>query len=70
MITIEKEFTYEETYPLSRLGDPKNLLFFDIETTGFSHGSGQYLCYHCRRYLLFISVAFKERSVLVYHECC
>lgn len=36
MITIEKDFLFEETYPLSRLGDPKDLLFFDIETTGFS----------------------------------
>ena len=36
MITIEKEFALPETYPLSRLGDPDRLLFFDIETTGFS----------------------------------
>ncbi|MBQ7794935.1 MAG: ribonuclease H-like domain-containing protein [Lachnospiraceae bacterium] len=36
MITIEKEFTFEETYPLSRLGNRDELLFFDIETTGFS----------------------------------
>ena len=36
MITIDKEFTFEETYPLSRLGNKDELLFFDIETTGFS----------------------------------
>lgn len=36
MITIEKEFAFEETYPLSRLGNKDELLFFDIETTGFS----------------------------------
>lgn len=36
MITIEKEFQFEETYPLSRLGKKEELLFFDIETTGFS----------------------------------
>lgn len=36
MITIEKEFTFEESYPLSRLGERDRLLFFDIETTGFS----------------------------------
>lgn len=36
MITIEKEFEFQETYPLSRLGKREELLFFDIETTGFS----------------------------------
>lgn len=36
MITIEKKFPFSSPYPLSRLGDPGQLLFFDIETTGFS----------------------------------
>ena len=36
MITIEKSFPGTVTYPLKRLGDPKKLVFFDIETTGFS----------------------------------
>jgi len=36
MITIEKDFLFEETYPLSRFGKKDELLFFDIETTGFS----------------------------------
>lgn len=36
MITIEKEFEFQETYPLARLGKREELLFFDIETTGFS----------------------------------
>lgn len=36
MITIDKTFSFDETYPLSRLGDRSGLLFFDIETTGFS----------------------------------
>lgn len=36
MKVIEKEFHVEETYPLSRLGKREDLLFFDIETTGFS----------------------------------
>lgn len=36
MIIIDKEFTFEESYPLSRLGKKEELLFFDIETTGFS----------------------------------
>lgn len=36
MITIEKEFHSTSAYPLSRLGNPTGLLFFDIETTGFS----------------------------------
>ena len=36
MITIDKEFLFEESYPLSSLGKREELLFFDIETTGFS----------------------------------
>lgn len=36
MITIEKVFSFEESYPLSKFGDMEQLLFFDIETTGFS----------------------------------
>ena len=36
MITIKKDFPLTSSYPLDRLGDPKQLLFFDIETTGFS----------------------------------
>lgn len=38
MITINKSFTLSSPYPLSRLGSPETLLFFDIETTGFSAG--------------------------------
>lgn len=36
MITIEKHLDWPDTYPLSRLGALDSLLFFDIETTGFS----------------------------------
>lgn len=36
MITLQKQINFEETYPLDRLGDREGLLFFDIETTGFS----------------------------------
>ena len=36
MITIEKTISLEISYPISRLGDPESLAFFDIETTGFS----------------------------------
>jgi uncharacterized protein YprB with RNaseH-like and TPR domain len=37
MITLHKTIEFEETYPLDRIGDKKEeLLFFDIETTGFS----------------------------------
>lgn len=36
MIIIENDFDVKETYPLSRLGNREELLFFDIETTGFS----------------------------------
>jgi uncharacterized protein YprB with RNaseH-like and TPR domain len=36
MITLKKHITFEETYPFHRLGNREDLLFFDIETTGFS----------------------------------
>ena len=36
MITLQKQINFEETYPLDRIGDREELLFFDIETTGFS----------------------------------
>lgn len=36
MITIEKRMEFPDTYPLSRIGSLSELLFFDIETTGFS----------------------------------
>lgn len=36
MITIEKTLDLPDTYPLERIGKLEDLLFFDIETTGFS----------------------------------
>lgn len=36
MVTIEKKLDFPYTYPLERLGKLDELLFFDIETTGFS----------------------------------
>ena len=39
MITIHKPFDLPFTYPLERIGKLEEILFFDIETTGFS-GSG------------------------------
>ena len=36
MITVQEAVNFPETYPLSRLGRREELLFFDIETTGFS----------------------------------
>lgn len=36
MITIEKRLELPDTYPLERIGPLQELLFFDIETTGFS----------------------------------
>ena len=45
MITIEKRLELPESYPLSRIGTPDQLLFFDIETTGLS-------AEHSRLYLI------------------
>lgn len=36
MITIQKTLSLPDTYPLTRIGRLDELLFFDIETTGFS----------------------------------
>lgn len=36
MITVTKRLTLPDTYPLERIGALSELLFFDIETTGFS----------------------------------
>ena len=36
MKTICHPIDFPGAYPLSRLGSPESLLFFDIETTGFS----------------------------------
>lgn len=36
MITEKHDFAFLDTYPLKRLGPVEKLLFFDIETTGFS----------------------------------
>ncbi len=36
MITLQKTIAFQETYPFDRIGRKEDLLFFDIETTGFS----------------------------------
>ncbi len=36
MITVQKQLHLPDTYPLERIGRLEDLLFFDIETTGFS----------------------------------
>lgn len=36
MIILENDFTFEGSYPMERLGKRDQILFFDIETTGFS----------------------------------
>ncbi|MGN0158792.1 MAG: ribonuclease H-like domain-containing protein [Brotaphodocola sp.] len=36
MITVKKQLDLPDTYPLNRIGPLNDLLFFDIETTGFS----------------------------------
>lgn len=36
MITIKKQLSLPDTYPFERIGRREEILFFDIETTGFS----------------------------------
>lgn len=47
MITASHTFTTPDTYPLDRLGQPDKLLFFDIETTGFSGANHQVYLIGC-----------------------
>lgn len=50
MITIQETIQLPDTYPLERLGDPKDILFFDIETTGFSGDTSQLYLIGCTYY--------------------
>ena len=47
MITVQKSITLPDTYPLGRLGRLEELLFFDIETTGFSGEHSQLYLIGC-----------------------
>lgn len=47
MITIKHPVDFPETYPLNRIGPKKDLLFFDIETTGFSGDTSQLYLIGC-----------------------
>ena len=58
MITIQNTFDAEGSYPLARLGDPASLLFFDIETTGFS---GDF----CTVYLIGCVATYCQSAVMV-----
>ena len=50
MITIEKKLLLPDTYPLERIGKLDELLFFDIETTGFSGDRFQLYLIGCTYY--------------------
>ena len=50
MITIEKKLLLPDTYPLERIGKLDELLFFDIETTGFSGDRCQLYLIGCTYY--------------------
>lgn len=50
MITFKHTFRPPDTYPLDRLGRPDKLLFFDIETTGFSAEHHQIYLIGCTFY--------------------
>lgn len=47
MITIEKQLSFPNTYPLERIGSLEELLFFDIETTGLSGDSASVYLIGC-----------------------
>ena len=47
MITIKHPIDFPDTYPLDRIGPLKDLLFFDIETTGFSGETSQLYLIGC-----------------------
>lgn len=50
MITIQKKVNLPDTYPLERLGPLDEILFFDIETTGFSGDSTTLYLIGCTYY--------------------
>jgi len=50
MITIKHPTDPPDTYPLERIGPLKDLLFFDIETTGFSGDTSQLYLIGCTYY--------------------
>lgn len=50
MILLEQPAVFENSYDLTRLGQPDQLLFFDIETTGFSGDSSQLYLIGCLYY--------------------
>ena len=60
MITIKHPVSPDITYPLERIAPLRDLLFFDIETTGFSGDTSQlYLIgcvYHCLLYTSFLAL--------------
>ncbi len=47
MITIKHPIDFPNTYPLDRIGPLKDILFFDIETTGFSGETSQLYLIGC-----------------------
>lgn len=47
MITIKHPIDFPDTYPLDRIGPLKDILFFDIETTGFSGETSQLYLIGC-----------------------
>lgn len=47
MITVHKKPELPDTYPLERIGKRSELLFFDIETTGFSGDTSQLYLIGC-----------------------
>lgn len=47
MISINKPFSLSHTYPLERIGKLEDILFFDIETTGFSGDSSRLYLIGC-----------------------
>lgn len=50
MLHIQKTLSLHPNYPLERLGDRESLLFFDIETTGFSADSSALYLIGCLYY--------------------
>ena len=76
MITIKHPVDLPDTYPLDRIGPLKDLLFFDIETTGFSGDTSHLYLIGCtyhdasresERELLTAFFAFMERFRILVH---
>lgn len=72
MLIFENDFPFTENYPLERIGKREQLLFFDIETTGFSGGLNRvyligavYFKENCAHYIQWFADTVKAETEII-----